>query len=68
MVEFNLNEGESKHRLELIMPSYEEWKKNIYFYYCVKFTLNVYSMLFSVSGIITENHLFPPETETRLTG
>ncbi|MCI4392433.1 hypothetical protein PGIGA_G00145800 [Pangasianodon gigas] len=33
------------------MPSYEEWKKNIYFYYCVKFTLNVYSMLFSFVGL-----------------
>ncbi|TSR04311.1 Tetraspanin-15 [Bagarius yarrelli] len=33
------------------MPSYEEWKKSIYFYYCVKFTLNVYSMLFSFTGL-----------------
>ncbi|XP_058231527.1 tetraspanin-15 [Hemibagrus wyckioides] len=33
------------------MPSYEEWKKSIHFYYCVKFTLNVYSMLFSFVGL-----------------
>ncbi|KAF7687662.1 tetraspanin-15 isoform X1 [Silurus meridionalis] len=33
------------------MPSYEEWKKNICFYYWVKFTLNIYSMLFSLVGL-----------------
>ncbi|KAF4074667.1 hypothetical protein AMELA_G00241830 [Ameiurus melas] len=33
------------------MARYEDWKKNISFYYCVKFTLNVYSMLFSLVGL-----------------
>ena len=31
------------------MPSYSELRKTNRFYYCIKFTLNVYSMLFSVS-------------------
>lgn len=31
------------------MPSYSELKKTNRFYYFIKFTLNVYSMLFSVS-------------------
>uniref|UniRef100_A0AAY5EWZ2 Tetraspanin-15 n=1 Tax=Electrophorus electricus TaxID=8005 RepID=A0AAY5EWZ2_ELEEL len=33
------------------MPSYEEWKRTVHFYYLVKFTLNVYSMLFSFLGL-----------------
>ncbi|XP_055055200.1 tetraspanin-15 [Misgurnus anguillicaudatus] len=33
------------------MPSYNEWKKTIHFYYFVKFSLNVYSMLFSLLGL-----------------
>uniref|UniRef100_A0A8B9JVE2 Tetraspanin-15 n=1 Tax=Astyanax mexicanus TaxID=7994 RepID=A0A8B9JVE2_ASTMX len=33
------------------MPSYEEWKKTLPFYYFIKFTLNVYSMLFSFLGL-----------------
>lgn len=31
------------------MPSYTELRKTNHFYYFIKFTLNVYSMLFSVS-------------------
>ncbi|XP_028851877.1 tetraspanin-15 [Denticeps clupeoides] len=33
------------------MPSYSELKSNIRFYYFLKFTLNVYSMLFSFLGL-----------------
>ncbi|KAL6465998.1 hypothetical protein MHYP_G00261310 [Metynnis hypsauchen] len=33
------------------MPSYEDWKKTLHFYYFIKFTLNVYSMLFSFLGL-----------------
>lgn len=33
------------------MPSYEEWRKTLHFYYFIKFTLNVYSMLFSFLGL-----------------
>ncbi|XP_062307521.1 tetraspanin-15 isoform X1 [Osmerus eperlanus] len=33
------------------MPSYSEWRKSNNFYYFIKFTLNVYSMLFSLLGL-----------------
>ncbi|XP_067084452.1 tetraspanin-15 isoform X3 [Osmerus mordax] len=33
------------------MPSYSEWRKSNHFYYFIKFTLNVYSMLFSLLGL-----------------
>ncbi|XP_062873771.1 tetraspanin-15 [Trichomycterus rosablanca] len=33
------------------MASYEEWKKTLHFYYFIKFTLNIYSMLFSFLGL-----------------
>ncbi|KAG7480824.1 hypothetical protein MATL_G00060320 [Megalops atlanticus] len=33
------------------MPSYSEWRNSNHFYYCIKFTLNVYSMLFSLLGL-----------------
>ncbi|XP_030647674.1 tetraspanin-15 [Chanos chanos] len=33
------------------MGRYEEWKNKIWFYYFVKFSLNVYSMLFSLLGL-----------------
>ncbi|KAL4636022.1 tetraspanin-15-like isoform X1 [Arapaima gigas] len=33
------------------MPSYSELRSTRYYYYCIKFTLNVYSMLFSFLGL-----------------
>ncbi|XP_042083901.1 tetraspanin-15-like, partial [Haplochromis burtoni] len=33
------------------MPSYSELRKTNYFYYFIKFTLNIYSMLFSLMGL-----------------
>ncbi|KPP74357.1 tetraspanin-15-like [Scleropages formosus] len=33
------------------MPSYSELRNTNYYYYCIKFTLNVYSMLFSFLGL-----------------
>ncbi|XP_076848359.1 tetraspanin-15 [Brachyhypopomus gauderio] len=33
------------------MAPYEDWKKTVHFYYFIKFTLNVYSMLFSLVGL-----------------
>ncbi|KAJ8286160.1 hypothetical protein GJAV_G00035200 [Gymnothorax javanicus] len=33
------------------MSSYSKWRNSIHFYYCIKFTLNVYSMLFSLVGL-----------------
>lgn len=33
------------------MPSYSEMRKSNHFYYFIKFTLNVYSMLFSLVGL-----------------
>ncbi|KAJ8385964.1 hypothetical protein AAFF_G00177850 [Aldrovandia affinis] len=33
------------------MPSYSQWRNSNHFYYCVKFTLNIYSMLFSLLGL-----------------
>ncbi|XP_010781764.1 tetraspanin-15-like, partial [Notothenia coriiceps] len=33
------------------MPSYSELRKTNHFYYFIKFTLNIYSMLFSLMGL-----------------
>ncbi|KAJ8379299.1 hypothetical protein SKAU_G00000770 [Synaphobranchus kaupii] len=33
------------------MSSYSQWKNSNHFYYCIKFTLNIYSMLFSLVGL-----------------
>ncbi|XP_058864624.1 tetraspanin-15-like isoform X2 [Acipenser ruthenus] len=34
------------------MPSFSEWSNSIQYYYLLKFTLNVYSMLFSLLGLL----------------
>ncbi|KAG5840303.1 hypothetical protein ANANG_G00187390 [Anguilla anguilla] len=33
------------------MSSYSKWRNSNHFYYCIKFTLNIYSMLFSLVGL-----------------
>ncbi|XP_015200006.2 tetraspanin-15 isoform X1 [Lepisosteus oculatus] len=33
------------------MPTFSEWRNGNQYYYCLKFTLNVYSMLFSFLGL-----------------